>query len=93
VLFNNYSIFGQFGFLSELRNKASDINKRTKEGSCSKTTNSSLIMKFNESSKNIFDNIADFIWFITRDGKNYDPKVEPYVGCSSNCKKYTRLLI
>ncbi|WP_459669882.1 PAAR-like domain-containing protein [Vibrio owensii] len=66
---------------------SSDINKRTKEGSCSKTTNSSLIMKFNESSKNIFDNIADFIWFITRDGKNYDPKVEPYVGCSSNCKK------
>ena len=44
-------------------------------------------MKFNESSKNIFDNIADFIWFITRDAKNYYPKVEPYVGCSSNCKK------
>ncbi len=31
MLFNNHSIFGQFGFLSELRNKAEVMLRRRKE--------------------------------------------------------------
>ncbi|NRF28637.1 PAAR-like domain-containing protein [Vibrio coralliilyticus] len=69
-----------------------DLKKRENKGSCSKTTNSSLIAKFNESSQNIFNNIADFLWFITSDGQNYDPKIKPYVGCGSNCKKLHEII-
>ncbi|APX09006.1 hypothetical protein BWP24_22865 [Vibrio campbellii] len=34
MLFNNYSIFGQFGFLSELRNKAISVFKKGEYDLC-----------------------------------------------------------
>ncbi|MDA0116894.1 PAAR-like domain-containing protein [Vibrio sp. T11.5] len=71
---------------------STDIKKREVNGSCSKTTNSSLITKFNESSKYIFEKIANFRWFITSDGQNYDPKIQPYVGCRANCNKGHKIL-
>ncbi|WP_241906233.1 hypothetical protein [Vibrio lentus] len=55
-------------------------------------TNTSLISKFNESSEFIFNNIKGFIWFITSDGKSYDPSRKPYVGCGSNCKDKHKII-
>nr|WP_102350645.1 PAAR-like domain-containing protein [Vibrio lentus]PMI66988.1 hypothetical protein BCU40_00135 [Vibrio lentus] len=74
------------------KNLNNDIEQRVRGGSCSKMTNTSLISKFNESSEFIFNNIKGFIWFITSDGKSYDPSRKPYVGCGSNCKDKHKII-
>ncbi|QQO84433.1 AHH domain-containing protein [Shewanella algae] len=62
----------------------SEIKDRMRNGSCGKTTNSTLMSKFNESSNEILTFLSNFIWPLSQQGMNFNPGSKPYFGCQNS---------